>query len=639
LENVKDETERGVTLIRADESAKFVPYQSLYERSLQAAQWLSSEGLSKGDELIVAAKDNENFLYLFWGCLQIGAIPVPISIDASRSSFMFANSILSILSSRFAATDSAALCEWLKESAFEPPLAKVLLASQEALDEFSGNYAKEDPKTLDSDVACVLFSSGSTSLPKGVGLTNHAFDIMVSQLAERLNVDSGDSALNWMPLTHTFALTGIHLTAIAQNINQYLLQPEAFLKNPMLWLKSLSARKVTITTSTNFALNYALRVASSRQGELAGSDFSSLYIYVSGEPISYPILHSFYELFKEFGLRKNALMAGYGMTEATASISAPHRGEAFSYVSIDRNCLQLGEPIKICEESDPNSIYAVGNNDPLPWASLRIADESNSPYEEGVLGVIWLKGEAAISEYYRANASALADGWLNTGDIGFYYGNQLYITARYKNMFIFNSKNLYYDDLEAAISNSGVAENTAWFVGFREKQEDINDTVVCFLLSNADDEALVDRAKIIQKQIRLEYGLRIETFIPIDSPPQTSSGKLQRFKLLENYLSGGYGSASSEFARKSEALYEPIDKQSLSTEGVIIESFQQEIGIAPERDTFFDELDITSKELTLIFMRLEAEYKGLFDVAELFEFMSVPELAAFIDARAQTQGA
>jgi acyl-CoA synthetase (AMP-forming)/AMP-acid ligase II len=418
----------------------------------------------------------------------------------------------------------------------------------------SGEYPK--PGLRPEDLAFIQFSSGSTGDPKGIMLT-HA-NLMVNMDAIRIGLDSHypDNIGNWMPLFHDMGLIGYHLTPLYSISFQFQLETVEFIMNPGLWINMMSLHKITVTGCTNFALALVLRYFN-RKKPSNRWDLSSMKAMLNGaEPISVPIMQEFTGSLLPFGFRSEAMMPVYGLAEATLAVSftplmKPSVIKAFDAALLDRE--RVARPM---DPADPSARLLSGVGVALNDVKIRIVDETGRQVPEGISGHIRIKGPSVTRGYYNrpdATAAAFHDEWLRTGDIGFFYGEHLFISGRYKDIIFKNGRNYFANDLEAmACTLEGVSHGKICF-GAHTSRETGHDIVIAFAAGVPDTQA-DDMFQRLRALLRSNLGITVDELVQIKSNemPKTSSGKLQRFKLMQRYINGDF--AGRIFSRKSEGI-------------------------------------------------------------------------------------
>jgi fatty-acyl-CoA synthase len=170
---------------------------------------------------------------------------------------------------------------------------------------------------------------------------------------------------------------------------------------------------------------------------------------------------------------------------------------------------------------------------PLPDYEVEIRDEAGRLLDERQCGTIFLRGPSVMSGYANnpdASAEALsADGWLNTGDVGYRAGDSLFITGRAKDLLIINGRNIWPQDLEYLAEQQPEvrAEDASAFAIAAEEGTEVAVLVVqCREQDPFRQARLVERLK---QRIQSEFGIAcLIELVPLHTLPRTSSGKLSR---------------------------------------------------------------------------------------------------------------
>jgi acyl-CoA synthetase (AMP-forming)/AMP-acid ligase II len=179
---------------------------------------------------------------------------------------------------------------------------------------------------------------------------------------------------------------------------------------------------------------------------------------------------------------------------------------------------------------------------PLWGARFRIVDESGQALPERRVGQLLVRGPSVMKGYYKKpaeSATALAGGWLHTGDLAYLADGQLYITGRLKDLIIKRGRNYYPHDLERAVERlPGV--RTGCTVAFSVPNEAAGTEDVVLLVETRLTTA-AERAKLeaeIERALNAATGIRADVvrLLPPHTLPKTTSGKIQRRKARSLYL-------------------------------------------------------------------------------------------------------
>ena len=581
-----DCTNRGITFINSSNEDIFVSYKKLNENAKFILGTFQKYGLKAGDELVFQLQKSQNFIETFWACILGKIIPVPISFAVTNDLKSKLFNVLNILNFPYLVTSKDNFVENLS---LNKELDFLLKGKVIFSDDVKQNCVGEVIKASNDDIAYIQFSSGSTGNPKGVILTHRNLIANINSIYEGINSPrEGDKFLSWMPLTHDMGLIGFHLTPLVANWDHYIMPTELFMRNPSLWLRKISDYKITFSSSPNFGYQYLLKHFRAEKNQ--DIDLSSLRIIVNGaEPISLNICQKFNEYFKDFGLKGNAIFPVYGLAEASlaATFSIPEE-EIFS-VEVDRNKLNIGDEIELIQDKE-SCVQFVSVGKQIKNTYLRLSDCIGSTLNDNFVGKIQIKGDNVTSGYYNNKEATskliTCDGWLNTGDLGFkdLKGN-LYIVGRDKDIIFVNGGNFYSHDLERIAEKVEGIELGKIVITGELSSKLFRDEIVAFILFRGKLENFTSIKKECQKVISEEVGIHLDQVIPVKKIPKTTSGKVQRHKLLKEYMDSKYEDIISQIdllvdgSRKNE-ITEPQNE----TEEKILKIWKrilekQEIGI------------------------------------------------------------
>jgi acyl-CoA synthetase (AMP-forming)/AMP-acid ligase II len=157
------------------------------------------------------------------------------------------------------------------------------------------------------------------------------------------------------------------------------------------------------------------------------------------------------------------------------------------------------------------------------------------------------------SGYYNnpAETRNLFDkGWLRTGDKGFFFEGNLYITGRTKDIIFVRGQNLYAHDLENLAGNYSDIRYGKVVIGGLFDPKKGQDLIILFLVGSPN-QAICETFLGLRNFFRDTYGITIDVFVPVRSSQvsKTSSGKIQRYKLIISYQNGEFDEAIAELEK------------------------------------------------------------------------------------------
>jgi acyl-CoA synthetase (AMP-forming)/AMP-acid ligase II len=511
-----------------------VPMAHVRKRAISIAADLSARGVRRGDRVALVLPTSPEFVECLFGVLCAGAIPVPLypPVRLGRLEEYHAKT-----AAMLRAVDAALVVTDERIRRFlgapvqlaAPRLGCVTASSLDGMSSLEIAVAGDE-------VALIQFSSGTTNDPKPVALT-HAN--LLSNLAaiERYLIDEGAPkpvGVTWLPLYHDMGLIGNLLSAFYFPARLVLLPPELFVAKPGAWLRAISRHRGTVTAAPNFAFGLCLKRI--HDEELDGVDLSSWRVSLNGaEAVSAAVQRRFDERFAHWGLRPSALTPCYGMAEASLGVTFKPAGTSFRTLGLDAEKLALDGVVA------PGTKELVSVGRPLAGVMVEIRDAAGVSLPPGRVGHIFVRGPSVMAGYFARTDltdQAIHDGWLDSGDLGFTEGGELFVCGRHKDVIVVRGANHAPEEFEAALESlPGVRTGCAVAVGFVPDGED--DEALAMLVETTSDASptLADEvASRVQERTRIQPA-HVELLAP-GTLPRTSSGKLRRREARTQWLAG-----------------------------------------------------------------------------------------------------
>jgi acyl-CoA synthetase (AMP-forming)/AMP-acid ligase II/aryl carrier-like protein len=627
---------RSISYLEAEHEAHSIAYGELYERALAILRRLQRLGARAGDKLILLLSSNEPFIDAFWAAVLGGIVPVPIAPGISDEHRHKLLRIARKLGAPYLYTEQRLLdriegfaSEHGERALYERLRSRGFLVDE--LDELrgSGKVHRASPQ----DPAFIQFSSGSTAEPKGVVLTHANLIANIRGSTEVAHFGPEDVSLSWMPLTHDMGLIGFHLVMFANRVHSHLMPTELFVRRPLLWLQFASRVRASILCSPNFGYRHYLKVLAERPIE--GLDLSSVRLVFNGaEPISVELVDEFLTRLAPAGLAREAMYPVYGLAEASLAVSFPVPRAPLHTASFDRHRLAVGAEPRPLPPAERDALQLVSVGRAIPYCELRIAADDDAPLPAERVGHIQIRGANVTRGYFEdpgANAAAFsADGWLRTGDLGVIHGGELYITGRHKEILFVNGQNYYPHDLERiAEAVAGLELGKVVVAGVRPPGATTDDLVV-FVLHRAGLEEFAPLARAVARRLAEQAGLEVHAVVPVRRIPKTTSGKIQRHSLEQEYLAGAFDAELAELARLAAARpVAPSEQGEIERQLLALCEGELE-GRRLEVDENLFDIGASSLKLIAIHERIERRWPGLIELPDIFEHPSVRELAALI---------
>lgn len=624
LSNATKYENQGITYIRDDETEYFQTYKDLYNDALSILDGLYQYGLRLGDKAILQIGRSQDFIPALWACFLGGIIPAPLSIapnyDIKNAAVKKLESVWQILDQPVILSD----CELISEIEKLTTQSNLEGLQVVSIDDLRSNQspsnqhsADELPHLVPLAPALLLFTSGSTGLPKGVML-NHCNLLSMSAGTVRMNnFTQQEVTLNWMPLDHVGAIVFLGIMAVDLACHQIHVPIELILRQPLKWLDLIQKHQATISWAPNFAFSLINQYAQ----ELNEScyDLSSIKFLVNaGEQVSVKTIRLFLELLEKHKLQDRVIKPAFGMTESCSGITW----------SAGLSKYELGEE---------NSFVSLGQ--PIPGATIQIIDHEKNVLPEGEIGRLQIKGPSVTEGYYNnpeLNQEVFPDGgWFTTGDLGYLHNGELVITGREKQEIIINGINYFAHEIETTIEElDGIAISyTAAFAVFdQNKETDL--LVITFSPETNNLEHSVKLVRQIRSHLTQKVGIAPAYVIPLEAElvPKTSIGKVQKAKLKKDFEQGLFGDriqVINEYLasdrQKNSSL--PQSKNERQIAEVWCEVLQ--LSSVALHENFF-ELGGHSLHLIRVQNQLEKIFGRQLPLAEMFKNSTVSTLAHFL---------
>jgi malonyl-CoA/methylmalonyl-CoA synthetase len=469
-------------------------YAGMLDASARYAHALTALGVRPGDRVAVQVEKSPDALLLYLGCVRAGAIFLPLNTAYTTSEVTY-----------FIGDAEPALlvCDPAKERALAEVAAKAKVGSVATLgadgkgtlaDKAAAMPAEfEDVARQPSDIAAILYTSGTTGRSKGAMLAHANLASNALTLMRYWRFAETDVLLHALPVYHTHGLFTATNTILAAGASMIFL--------PKFDADEIIRRMPGATTMMGVPTFYTRLL---KHGGLTREATRHMRLFVSG---SAPLLAETHREWRE--RTGHAILERYGMTETNMNTSNPYDGERIA--------------------------GTVGF--PLPGITVRIAEpETGGPLPKGEIGMIEVRGPNVFKGYWRMPEKTArefrADGFFITGDLGkIDERGYVHIVGRGKDLVISGGFNVYPKEVEAEIDAiPGVAESAVIGVPHADFGEGVTAVVV-----RQNGASLDERAVLAAIEGRLAKFKQPKRVIFIDDLPRNAMGKVQKNVLREAY--------------------------------------------------------------------------------------------------------
>ncbi|MFG3257131.1 fatty acyl-AMP ligase [Streptomyces sp. NPDC048172] len=535
---------------RGGETTDRETYGGLDRGAREVAARLAAVGASGGGRVLLLFPSGLNFIRAFVGCLYAASVAVPAPLPGhTRAQQERVSGILRDAAPSAVLTDAAGLTSvtaWLKESGHGALPVLAVDGKAPAVPPVSLSL----PEVTRDTLAFLQYTSGSTGDPKGVRVTHGNLTANLRLIRDTLGMPPGMRFCGWLPAIHDLGLIGQILAMAYVGGSSLIMPPGEFLRRPWRWLQLLSEHRAGVSAAPDFA--YALCARTVTDEQLATLDLSSWEIALNGsEPVRPRTLAAFADRFAAAGFAPTALAPAYGLAEATLLVTGKPRGTAPVVATLDGLGTRVSSgPVPgrapaadrtgTSEDSGASEAHEVVIVDP----------ETSVPLPEGQVGEIWLRGPSVAAGYWgreeesrrvfraalrlpggeETGEAAAARGYLRTGDLGTVRRGELFVTGRLKDVIIARGRNLYPNDLEAAVGDlDAQLRGTAVFTAAADPERIVVVQEVARSGSLTRDAAAALVARIQAELVR-EYGIPVPEVV-LTRPGavrRTTSGKVRR---------------------------------------------------------------------------------------------------------------
>jgi 1-acyl-sn-glycerol-3-phosphate acyltransferase len=523
-------------------------YGELGARARNVAGALAGYGVVAGDRVALMLPTSDEYFAVFAGILVAGAVPVPIYPPGRPSQLeehlrrqvgILANAEVRVFVTVPEARQVARLVRAQVASLKKVAIARELLVPP-------GPGHDRDPSTVGKDpgaddIALLQYTSGSTDNPKGVVLTHANLIANIEAMGAAAKIGSSDVFVSWLPLYHDMGLIGAWLSSLYYGMGLAVMTPQAFLAKPARWLWAIHRHGGTVSAAPNFAYDLCTRRID--DAELEGLDLSSWHIAMNGaEPVSPRTLARFADRFAPYGLSAGAMTPVYGLAEAALGLVFPPIGRGVLVDRVDQEEFVKSGRASPARDATKAALDHASCGMPLPGYEIRIVDSAGAQLPERREGCIEFRGPSTTVGYFHNPASTrqLHDGdWLDTGDLGYLAGGELFVTGRTKDLVIRAGQNLHPEGLEEAIGGlDDVRKGCVAAFGVPDPSTGTERLVVVAESRATDPAALaVLRAGIVRVAVD-QLGAPPDEIV-VAAPGtvrKTSSGKIRRAATRELYL-------------------------------------------------------------------------------------------------------
>ncbi|MFG2294458.1 fatty acyl-AMP ligase [Streptomyces sp. NPDC048603] len=532
-------------------------YRELHHQAGLRAAAFTAEGLA-GRSAVLAYPAGLEFVRTLLGCMYGRVAGAPVQVPRRRDEVERMRRIADDAGTTTVLTTTDIARDLLENFGDMPALGGLTLLATDTLRYDAATPLPAPPGP--EDTALLQYTSGSTGNPKGVVVTHANFLANVAETDEVGPCEPDGTVVSWLPHFHDMGMLFGIVMPLWAGIPSYLMPPEAFIRRPIRWPEAMARFGGTHSGGPSFAYELCARAAADGKAGSVG-DLSRWRLAANGaEPVRWSTIRAFTQAFAPHGFDSRAMCPGYGLAENTLKATGSRPEDEPAALWVSAAALRDGTALPAAEDAE-GAVPLVNNGGTVGRTRVRIVNpvtRRNLP--EGRVGEIWITGpcvaagylgrEAESEQTFRARVAgpgAPTDPHLRTGDLGFLYGGELYVTGRLKDVIIRKGRNHYPQDFELSAERAvpGLHPNSAAAFSCDDGERER-----LVLVVEADGRLLnTTGAETIRRRVydAVREGHRITPdevlVVRRGALPKTSSGKVQRRECRRRYENGELNAA------------------------------------------------------------------------------------------------
>ena len=512
------------------------------------ASALTRAKIQPGEVVVLILQHGEDLVYAFWGTILRGAIP---SIMPFLTEKLSPERYRADLSALISVTQPTAIITYPE---FEAEVRGALQEGDSVREVIvTDKVDKQIDLEFDSlagfqrkpeDIVILQHSSGTTGLQKGVALSHQAVFNQLDAYGKALSLNENDVVVSWLPLYHDMGLIAGFIMPILSGIHLVLQSPFDWVRAPYKLMQSVTKYRGTLSWLPNFAYNFCAQKI--RERHLEGVDLSSWRVVTNcSEPVRWESHQAFYEKFKSYGLKREALQTSYAMAENVFAVTQSPLGGEPAVLEIERKAFMSERVAKLTTDANAHehpTMKMMSSGRPLENVKIKVLDENRNESPERVIGEVALQSNSMLPGYYHredATQQAFHEGWYLTGDYGFISDGEVFVSGRKKDLIIVGGKNVYPQDLESLTYEvAGVHAGRSVAFGIFDEEQGTEDVVIIAEVDSEDPAEQQKVADAIRLHVTKNSAIALR-YVKVVDPKwilKTSSGKTARSANKEKFL-------------------------------------------------------------------------------------------------------
>ena len=498
--------------ILAFDGAQFT-YGQLLDRVKRLASSLRNQGIGPGDRLAILQTNCHQYIEAYYATATLGATFVPLNYRAKPPELEYmitaAETKILLVGDRY--------IDLVNELKPNLHCVKDYVSMETSRDDMlhydalieSGSPEIEEAEVDEGDLSILMYTSGTTSLPKGVMLTYGGFTNYVIGTVEMADGTPRGTSLLCAPLYHIAGTMNI-MTALWNGRKIAILRQF----DTKEWLRAVETEKVTHAFVVPTMLKQLID-----HPDFGGYDLSSLLnVSYGGAPMAFPVIRKAIDMFPD----STGFVNAFGQTETNSTLTV---------LGPDDHKLN-GTPEEV--EKNLKRLTSVGK--PLPDVEVQVLDEENAELPPNEIGEVVIRTPRVMKGYANQESATAAlldeNGWLHTRDMGYIdEDGYVYLVGRKDDIIIRGGENIAPAEIEAVL-HAHPAVDEAAIIGAPD--DDFGQKIVAFVASKKGQTANSEDIRSFCKE-RLSSFKKPEEIHFLEELPKNPLGKVLKKELKARY--------------------------------------------------------------------------------------------------------
>jgi long-chain acyl-CoA synthetase len=460
-------------------------YLALYQQAVAVSQQLLDRGIKPRDRVFLFMPNSHAYYVAYFAILQVGAVVTPLNIFLRE--YEFAHIMRDATPSYIIC--STTLLDIVHNANSGVPLPPIMTEQDIVTNSSIDGFPVFEPFCLDPhEMAALLYTSGTTGLPKGVMLSSNNIMTNILQGISLFHVSDKDRVLAVLPLFHSFAQ------------NTYIWAP-FFVGACVIIVSKIERRYISKALDYKPTIIAAVPAFYGLLCLLKTAPVESCRIFISGGDALPDKIRAGFAL-----LYRRKICSGYGLTETSPYVAG-------------------------CLDDEAVPANTVGR--PVPQMQCSFRDDNGNEVVQGTIGQLWLKGPNIMLGYYnapQATADVLIDGWLSTGDLAYAdTKGRIVISGRYKDLIINKGLKIYPQEIENVLTTHPLVIRAA-VIGVADEAS--GQVAVAYVQLKEEDPTIEQELKQLCERMLAAYKVPRSFICSTENLPTTATGKVDK-KVLQ----------------------------------------------------------------------------------------------------------